>query len=588
MSSDARVRPLTPFRELRAFFEYVYGEKVGYVYAPTKNPNSSEWVQNFFRWPEQKRELIEHFTQETTLELYYSPALWSTNRISRDSFLGVRVVWAEMDYGIPTEDLRRQRNVPAPSLRIRSSTEDHQHWYWKLDYFENSPDDLETVTKRIAYAVDADLSCWDYQQVLRPPTTIHQESGNRVTILERTQGEYGVGDFLALPDPPQGADNEVVLDELPDAQMVIAMYQWKQGAFETFRQPKAVVHKRSDTLCYLAYECAEMGMNDAEIMAILINADDRWGKFKGRDDRYKHLQGIILRARHKYPVTTPSEAEDDFPIFGFNSFLKQEYHLEWFIDGLVPKKTIVMTSGRPSIGKSQFNLQAAIHLALGEDYLNWEIEEAKKSIFFSMEMGPEELHEILGRMALDLDDDQIRQVEKNLLIIPVGEAVLLNNKANQAKIMRVIEKYDPAIVHIDSLGVAIGDNLGDDKVINGTMDFVKRGIINQFGCSVWFIHHNRKPQIGNKHPKYLEDLYGSQYIGGHIVSGVGLWKDKPEQEEIEVNCLKSRLGKPWDTFNMVRTENLNYSVLGTSGTQEPPQGGGRRRGARTRPGRIGI
>lgn len=591
--SNNRVRQLTPYRELRGFFEYMYGEKAGFVYAPTKDPSTGEWTQNFFRWPEQKREIVEHFKSPTTLELYYSPALWSTNRISRDSFMGVSVLWAEMDYGIPNADTLESRGVPHPTLRIRSSTDDHQHWYWKLEYFENNPDDLEKVTKRLAYAVDADLSCWDYQQVLRPPATIHRESGKPVTVLEQSEASYGIDAFSGLPEPPQEAlDGIEDLGELPDVQSLIAKYKWSETAFDTFRQPQAAVHKRSDTLCYLAYECAEMGMANIEIMAILMNADDRWGKFKKRNDRVKHLQGIIQRARFKYPVASPEEVEDDFPIYGFQTFLDlPEARVEWLVNGLIATETINMTAGLPKVGKTQFTVRFGMSLALGQDFLDWEITEAKKSIFFSMDMGKKELHHFFSTMSGDITPDEARILERNFQVIPLGEAVILTQPRNQAKIERLVEKVEPDVVFIDTFGVAVGDDLNSDKVVNPFINWIKSKLINQFGTTVWFIHHNRKPQIGNKKPKTLSDLYGSQFIGGHITTGIGLWQDQAGQETIEVNSLASRLSEEFKSFDVRRTEHLNFTtVQDVMPDQTPPNGQAQRGRAQrgTYPGRSNF
>jgi len=258
-----RVREITPYQELKHFFEYMYGDRDGFVYTPTKNHADGQWHPNFFRWPAQKKELIRHFLKPDGRDLYFSPALWGNTRISRESFLGVRVVWADLDYGIPSEFKLTDNGVPAPTIRIRSSTEDRQHWYWKLDYWEDDPQAVEKITKRLAYAIDADLSGWDYQQVLRPPRTVHMGTGKIITIIEKSPTEYGLADFIGLQEPPQGSDFAEEIGDIPDTIQVIAKYKWKEASFDVFRQNQAAYTRDrtpsvSSRMNALKWECPIM------------------------------------------------------------------------------------------------------------------------------------------------------------------------------------------------------------------------------------------------------------------------------------------------------------------------------------------
>ena len=90
----------------------------------------------------------------------------------------------------------------------------------------------------------------------------------------------------------------------------------------------------------LGFFGAEKGMSDNEIYSLLINADDRWGKFKNRSDRTKRLLDIINRARHKYPVGEQFElrgllgSADEVElgtklVYGFDEFNKLHLPINW-------------------------------------------------------------------------------------------------------------------------------------------------------------------------------------------------------------------------------------------------------------------
>lgn len=53
---------------------------------------------------------------------------------------------------------------------------------------------------------------------------------------------------------------------------------------------------RSSTLAHLAFICHEDGFTTEEALAILTDADSRWGKFSNRPDGERHLKGLVSTA----------------------------------------------------------------------------------------------------------------------------------------------------------------------------------------------------------------------------------------------------------------------------------------------------
>lgn len=541
--------------ELGEFFDFLYEEVEGYVYSATKNPKTKEWTRYFFSWPEQRQELVNHVRGHSSkYEVYTAPSLFREREATKESWLGTNVLWAEFDYGTPKE----LKSLPDPSARIRSSTNSHQHWYWKIE-FVSSIEVLESLTRRLAYGLKADLGTWNCNRVLRPPNTIHHESGQKVVRLDQIgYRRVSIADFASLPDPPQG-DIETP-DSIPEMMEVIALHVWPQNLWDAFKADNSAKGRRSDALCWIAYECAELGMGNAEILAVLLNCDERWKKFLGRDDRLDQLTAIVARARLKYPRAATSDSSA-LPVVGSWDFVKSDIKIEWVLKGLLPTQSIAILVSPPGVGKTQLSLQVGIHLALGKDFLKFEVVKPTKILVLSLEMSQPELHYFLKQMLFEqFKDDEIAQriLNENLVVVPLGRSLKLSKEKAQAQLLAAVEEHRPTGIVVDSLGTSVGDNINDDTVINEVMDFYKRTILEKYKGFVWIVHHFRKAQIGNKKPNTLDDLMGSQYIGAHADLVLSMWSKK---DAIEITPLKTRMAAPMEPFLINRIEGLDFEML---------------------------
>lgn len=565
MTNGGRVRPITPYVELREFITFLYGDTDGFAYSPTKDPATKEWTENYFRWPRQERELINHImASKDRLEVYLSPGMFKEPSSLKEHFLGSHVVWAELDYGLPSQKKMDSLGLSLPSRVIQSSEKDHQHWYWKLDYFETDQTNLEKITRAVTYALDGDLGTWNCNRVLRPPGTAHHESRKETKQLKRDNNSHSIAPFVSLPEPPASKEQSgKIPTEIPDLQDIIASYKWPASAFELYKK-NSVDKDRSSALCRMAYECAEMGMQDNEILAVLLSCDERWKKFVNRDDRLDKLFDIILRARLKYPVlSSDAPLEDEFVLMGFYDFIKTEYHFEWVIDGVLQKHGVGLLSSQPGVGKTQFTMGLAISMALGVPYLNWPIQKPRKVSFISEEMGPADTQKFFKQMAQFYTPEELSLLQKNLFILAWGESIKLDKPNAQAKLLRMMDKYKLEGLFFDSLGTSLSKSPNDDQTVNDTFDFLKGRVIKDYDSFVWFIHHDRKPQIGNKKPRTLADIYGSQYIEAHITAGVNLWRDKPNSDHpIDVTCTKMRMANDFDDFRIERDpRTLSFKII---------------------------
>lgn len=558
-----RERPLKPYARIREFVRFLYGEESGYAYSPTKVPDTRIWEEHYFQYPEQERQLIEHIRDKSpSFEVYVSPALFRTPTAKKAAFKSAGVVWVEFDGELPSD----RAGLPEPSRIIRSSTADHQHWYWKLPTPVEDPDYLEMLTKRIVYGLRGDLGTWNCNRVLRPVAGKHHESGREVLEVSRNEGVVPDSAFLTLPDAPDGVTGAEFEGDIPDIQEVIRKYVIPDKLWKRLQEPPPA-EKRSDSLCYIAYAAAEINCTDAEIFSLLLHVDDKWGKYKGRSDRVKRLTDILDRAKLKRPVTVHQSGR--FQIRGLRTLLNTEETIEWAIPGLVHKQGVAIITAQPGVGKTQVSLRGALAVARGSSFIGWEMPEPQKTMFVSLEMSAPEIKEFLRTMTAGYSDEEIDKLEEYFQIVDFGESVMLERDDHQQYFEELVQEVNPTGIFIDSLSYSIGKSPNDDEAVHRAMYFIRK--LNQrHNTFTWFVHHDRKPQVSNKKPNTLADIYGSQFIERDITTGLNLWSTNPADSfaPIELSCTKLRMGTQFAQKVIRRTAELDFEVLSVEGQGE--------------------
>lgn len=582
-----------PVEGLSQFFHSIWSDVNGFVYLPTLDRKTGEWRRVFFEWPTHEKSIIQHVLASTAkgLESYYSPAIYKSHKsAAKENILGTSVLWAEFDGdapeqwdghnqpGDPGEALSgapspQNGHLPTPSVRVQSSADGHEHVYWKLDEFCTDIQWLEDKNRSITYSLRSDTSGWDATQILRPPYTVNYKRNLPVTVISNETEKYPTQFFEFLKPPMLLVSETIELGELPTIESIIAKYPWDEEHFKLFRDPQIEEGKRSHALMRIGYFCAEVGMSDTEAYAILLNADDRWGKYKGRNDRKRRLLDIINRARQKHPKPlrdltfggllgappNPEEVtEGRSLVYGFNDFLASEITVEWAIEGLVEKGGFGMVAAMPGVGKTQFSVQAAIACALGRPFLHWTVPKPMKMVLLSLEMSHISLKYFMQQIAQEYNEEDRALLQENLIIIPLGEPIAFDKDAGIQFLFTILDDIKPEGIIVDSIGKLTMNELNEAtaKTLNARFHMI-RGRYNAF---MWFIHHNRKASENNKKPTDLSDVYGNQYLTAEMTSVIILWRDTKGENEIEVIPVKMRLSKEMKAFKVIRNENLQFDL----------------------------
>lgn len=568
-----------PKEGLLQFFNLVWGSVEGYVYLPVKSRENT-WRKVYFEWPKHRDYVVSHVLQSSAAgnDVFFSPVLWNKPEVSKNAIQGSHVVWADFDGSAPDDwatlppKAIGSASVPVPgppSVEVQSSTEDHRHVYWRLDTFSQNIEELEGTNRAIAYAFGADTSGWDAEQILRPPYTTNYKHDLPVLVASFDQTVYDSSQFICYkPAVKELVRESIDTDNLPGVEIVLGKYIIEPDTLDLMQKESVPEGSRSSAMMRVAFHCAELGMTDSEAYAVMLWLDDKWGKFKSRNDRVKRLLDLVNKARQKFPHKVEDPTFDglrkdtaavavDFRVwYGFTDFLNQDLRVEWEVQDLIAQGGIGVIISPPGLGKTQLLMNMGMKFALGEDFIGWHPLKAHKSLLLELEMGAHHSHRFITTMAQAYDVDQLSTLQQNYIISPLGESVPLHKPEGRRFLESLLDELQPTGVYIDSLGEIIAD-LQDDKSVRSFFSYL-RTLRNKYKCYFFIIHHPRKSQDGSKKPKSLDDVFGSQYITSSSDFVLLAWK---HQLGMEIITLKNRLAEERQPFIVKRVENLQFMAV---------------------------
>lgn len=568
---------------LSDFFDKIWGDNEGYARIWVRETGLQGRVKTFMPHVPEKKDaiyrLILKWAATEGTEIFFSPALYSKPS-SKSEVLGSNVAWAEFDGNFPDE--WPEHIAPKPSVEIRSSADKNRHVYWLLDEFVG-PKKLERLNRALAYALGADLSGWDASQLLRPPFSTHRKH-KPITVkvvADRTElAPYPMEAFSGVPEPAEVIRESVDIDTLPSMDEVRALAKWDKDLLDLFKtsakEAKGQGWDRSGALARVAYKGCELGWEDSWIMVALLDADDRWEKYKRRQTRTKILEELINRARAKVGYNVDSEdigllshlkervvdEEDELPDFlsisQINAIPGRD---DWLVEGLLTREGLGLATGRPGTGKTQLMLQLGADLACGRKTFADTFPlsgETKKVLFLSLEMSHYQLQHFTTKLVNTYHEPEL---DKNLVVYGRGEPVYFTEEAGQRLIDGWLDEHAPDVVIVDSLSQS-ATNISDDDEMKELFGFLKTlRRYHKFGLI--FIHHHRKKAndaASRKQANSQSDIYGSYQIAASVDFALDLEDRNDESGGLEMKLLKARFRHTGDMVMLHRDGNLHFTV----------------------------
>lgn len=274
---------------------------------------------------------------------------------------------------------------------------------------------------------------------------------------------------------------------------------------------------RSSFLTRLAHELAEEGFEHVELVSVLKHVDERVGKYKDRTDQLKRLSQLADYALIK------TIAEEEVAVYTFEYILNHIEDLQWILPNWLHTHGLMIVGGAPNVGKTQFCCQMAYCLAEGERFLGLLAPSKQKVMVWSLEMDVRSLKFVLNRQREEWSR--------------IPEILVIDEESSWSAYEDMIDQNNINVIIIDSLSEitekTTADEIAETKAV---MRWIKK-VRRRYNVAVVLIHHTRKPGEGNKKPKNLADLIGSQDIARVVETALMIWEDS---KGLELSVVKGR------------------------------------------------
>lgn len=522
-------------KEVEVFLNFLFSEESGWVYAPVKTFSGFESKEHFFEWPRQRSELVEHIQAQTDRgDVYIAPALFASRANALVSNVrGSNVVWVDFDGEPPSINELKRAKVPPPNLRIQSSA-GHEHWYWKLSQFETDVLSFQSISKALAYAFDnADLSGWDASQVLRPIGSVnHKRDGQIATLVSFREHSNEISDFAKLPTVDKVHFDEAAFKAMGKVQPLLPTvhkYSWNTQELNVlYKPPSANLDGRRGKLLFrLASICAEKGMPDSDIYAIVagIDAQPQWRKFADRPYKERCYISLIDRVRQENPYRSEADKLLGFERLTFLDHFAEDIKVEFLLDGYLIPQSVNWVLGKSGSGKTNWVHDVARRLVLHQDLMHFKNNTAgtQKIVYFSYEMNKVENALRYEVWKKTYTEGEIRLLQDNFLTFYPGDAppkfyVL----ADQARIMAVIEAERPDGIILDSASMSMAPNMNDEESAKSSFEFIK-ALVKRFQMYVFIVHHPRKDPPGVKSKTHdVDGVMGAQVLINQSTTAINI------------------------------------------------------------------
>ncbi len=163
---------------------------------------------------------------------------------------------------------------------------------------------------------------------------------------------------------------------------------------------------------------------------------------------------------------------------------------EWVVDDLIARQNIAILSGDTGSAKSMIAQALALAVIRGDEWLGHKVQTGRV-LYIDEENS---LHEVLRRLrALGLSgpDSGLKYSEQQSLRFGVGEDISDNGALRQA-----VAEHRPDLVVIDTTSMTSGFDLNDNGSVLRYFSETLRPIVNNHGCAILLVHHERKSQHG--------------------------------------------------------------------------------------------
>jgi hypothetical protein len=417
--------------------------------------------QEFFLYPSELDQALSHIEEEAGKgrEVYFCAHLLTQPKRQKQYAAPIICLYVDGDKATVTEDM------PKPTLTLETSPGRYQYFY-KLNKAID-PYEAERLNKKLANAIDADLSGWDLTQVMRlPDTQNHKYEGTPTVKLKELREESYDPDQLKanlLPLPISENTHKEYTYDNSEPPVVLEAGDLKVWNGEKPKYADNGEVDRSASLLKIGRVLFDAGATRNTILNALRERDKSlgWSKYTDRPDSEKQYHKIVDELESKGRNTQSQDSDygetrydyvDTLPLI---EFMKLG---EIAKNGIEPPEELV--PGIIQVGKTHRIVSGAGNgktwLAL---YLAKEvITQGKTVLYLDKENGSKTIVERL----FDGFNADSKEVDELLYYAPFPS---LSTQEGLTEYVSVLDKIKPSLIIFDSW-IGFLSDLGYDENSN--------------------------------------------------------------------------------------------------------------------------
>jgi len=489
---------------------------------------TKKWTDNWFSKSEFDQ--VGNFIRENLdKDVYFCPHGFTQKKRQKPFAVAPRLLYADLDESDP-EDLDL-----TPTIALESSPGRYVG-FW----FTDEPTE-EALNRRLAYSIGADISGWDWTQVLRVPNTKNFKYNNqpRVRILWNDGPEYKTEE-LERRIPLM----KTVMGEELGGKSAETFKRYEKKLPRWVRREllhgKPVAGQRSEVIWKLQNELLEAGLSREEAFDLIWVCP--WNKFRDRRDGPEQLWRELDKALENHLSGGYTAKEEDHDPLSFNPLSRsladvEMRNIDWVVPGMFARGEVTIIEGDPGLGKSYMTQIIAGRICDGQS------------------IPTEEKYEpVQGRVAY-FDTENTADTVTKLRMIENGVEHLENywqeespfSIDDEEKWDRVIDALDqlrPTLAVFDTINIYIGgaDTYRSSETQQALSHF--KELASRFNMPVVLLRHLTK----NTSNKALYRGQGSIAFTGvaRVVWTVGLHPDDGDVRVVA--CTKNNIGPKGKSF----------------------------------------
>ncbi len=270
---------------------------------------------------------------------------------------------------------------------------------------------------------------------------------------------------------------------------------------------------------------------------------DEVQRIAGNCAKYDYTPPVDLSEWAKANEPPPIPEGGDLAVSLYDLILNPPDPPEPLVNGVMSVGTGVLMAGQPNVGKSWFVMDMALAIVSGQPWLGY-YETTAGGVLMIDEEGTE--YGQYERFQMLLDGRGHLSAVGLPLHLSIGTGLRLDNDVGITRIRRMLERYKPRLVVIDSL---VRMHNGEENNSGQMAKFFEttKGLMKLYDTTFLFTHHVRKPSLDSLDP-------------GDLIRGtteIRAWPDTifvlapgDDNQEVVVHHVKSRYSRRADPFKV--------------------------------------